>query len=632
MSGRQDIHDDSEAESARGSFGYSDWQLYRFMFGYLTPYKSEVIVILFLMLFYSITTAAAPLILFITINRFVSNKTGDIFGIKFLDTISNKVISTFSSQLGSLDLIWFEVGVIGFVYVTLLTMTFLFQRAQILRIATLGYKAELAIRLELFKHLQELDMSYHDRNEVGRIMSRLTSDLAAIREMLGGQVVNNVANLITVLTVGVIIYFIDPVLSIVPFVLIPVVIWIGVLSRKYTRPKRKETRRTNSILMANIGESIAGIKVTKGHNRESKNIDIFEGLNEANRKATVEADNMNAIFFPLLLVMSTLGTAFLILVGGLRLIDGAITIGALVAFLNYNAILFRPVVLLGQFYQQLQDALTGAERIYALFETETQIPWNPDKPEMPLVKGEVVFDRIRFEYLPNEPIYEQFSLYVPAGKTIALVGKTGAGKSTIINILSRLYEFQEGELRIDGNEVHDVSLVSYRKQIAAVPQDYFLFSTSIRENLKLGNPQATEDEMFYALEQVGLKEFVLNLENGLDTPLQERGGRLSVGQRQLLMFATVFLANPRILILDEATSSIDVFSELQIQKAVKLLLADRTAFIIAHRLSTIRNADSIVVIDEGNIIEQGTHDELIKQKGQYYELIKNQVELAEISN
>ncbi|OLS26524.1 MAG: putative ABC transporter ATP-binding protein [Candidatus Heimdallarchaeota archaeon LC_2] len=626
------IHSDSEKEEARGSFGYSDVELYRFMFGYLKPFKSEVVVILVLMVFFALATAIAPLLLFISIDRFSQNKTGDIFGINFLDSISNSFISQMTSQFPDTDIVWFEVTIVGFIYILLLVLIFLFQRAQIMRIATLGYKAELSIRLELFQHLQELDLSYHDRNEIGRIMSRLTSDLSAIREMLGGAIVNNLANLITVITVGVIILLIDPVLSLVPFVLIPIVIYIGVLSRRYTRPRRKETRRTNSILMANIGESIAGIKVTKGHNREAKNIDIFESLNEANREATVNADSLNAIFFPILLTMSTLGIAFIVLIGGSRVIDGSITIGVLIAFLNYNAILFRPVVLLGQFYQQLQDALTGAERIYALMDTETQVPWNDDLPDLPPIKGEVVFDRISFSYLPNKYVYRDFSLYVPAGKTIALVGKTGAGKSTIINILSRLYEFQEGELRIDGHEVHDVSLRSYRKQIAAVPQDYFLFSTSIRENLKLGNPMASEEVMLNALDQVGLKDFVLNLENGLDTPLQERGGRLSIGQRQLLMFATVLLADPRILILDEATSSIDVFSEIQIQKAVKLLLSDRTAFIIAHRLSTIRNADSIVVIDDGDIVEQGTHDELIKQKGYYYDLIKNQIELAEISS
>ncbi|MHA2403885.1 MAG: ABC transporter ATP-binding protein, partial [Candidatus Kariarchaeaceae archaeon] len=446
-----------------------------------------------------------------------------------------------------------------------------------------------------------------------------------------GQVINNIANVITVFIVLVIILAIDVVLSIVAIILIPIVISIGTFSRRYTRPRRKETRRTNSIMMANIGESIAGIKVTKGHTREMQNINYFEKLNDENKQASINADDMNAFFFPIMLSMSTLGTALIVLVGGIRVIEGAITLGALVAFLNYNAILFRPVVLLGQFYQQLQDALTGAERVYALLDTDTMVPWNPDHPEMDTIKGEVSFEDIDFEYIPDELVYENFNLFVPQGQTVALVGKTGAGKSTIINILSRMYEFQSGGLRIDGTEIHEVSHKSYMKQISSVPQDFFLFSTSIRENLKLGKPNATDEEMYEVLNQVGLYDYVVKLDQGLDTPLQERGGRLSVGQRQLLVFAAVLLANPRILILDEATSSIDVFSELQIQKAIKLLLANRTSFIIAHRLSTIRDADTIVVIDDGKIVEQGTHDQLVKLHGYYYNLVKNQIELSEFN-
>ncbi len=630
--GKRTVHSDAFKEEARGTFGYSDMFLYKFMFTYVKPYKKEMGVILSIMIFYALVTAIGPLLLMITINRFTSDNLDELIGISWIDNIFFNIFDVTSRIFPSLGQIWLEVAVIAIFYLILQLMIFFLQRKQRIMTEEVGLKAEMAIRLDLFEHLQELDLSYHDKNEVGRIMSRLTSDVRAIREMLGGQVINNFANIITVFVVLLIIFTIDPILSLIPLVLIPIVIFIGTLSRKYVRPKRKETRRTNSIMMANIGESIAGIKVTKGHNRELLNINYFEELNEENKRVSIIADDMNAFFFPILMSMSTLGIALIVLIGGMRLIEGAITIGALVAFLNYNAILFRPVVLLGQFYQQLQDALTGAERVYSLLDTETKVPWNRELPELSPIKGDVAFNNIDFEYVDNELVFKNFNLSVPRGHKIALVGKTGAGKSTIVNILSRMYEFQNGELRIDDSEIHDVSHTSYMNQIASVPQDFFLFSTSIRENLKLGNPQATESEMYEVIAQVGLADYIGKMELGLDTPLQERGGRFSVGQRQLLVFAAVLLADPRILILDEATSSIDVFSELQIQKAINLLLANRTAFIIAHRLSTIRDADRIVVIDQGKIVEQGTHDELIKSGGYYFELVKNQIELTEITN
>ena len=623
------IHTDAEKELKRGSFGYTDMQLYKFMFAYVKPYLKELSIILILMISFSISTALGPVIIQTTIDRF-SSEESLLFGNDFIDSIFLSLSQSLQNSF-NVSLIWSEVIILGISYLLLQCLIFYLSYKRIIMVTEVGMKAELTIRLELFSHLQELDMSYHDKNEVGRIMSRLTGDVNAIREMIGGQVVNNFANFLTVITI---LYFIlryDPVLTLVPLSLIPIVIFIGLLSKKFARPRRKETRRTNSIMMANIGEAIAGIKVTKGANREPENVKIFRDLNHQNFNASVRADSMNAIFFPLMLAMQTLGVALIFYVGGLRVISGAITIGTLTAFLFYNSILFRPVVLLGQFYQQLQDALTGAERALALFDTKTKIPIKPESPQLPLIKGEVIFDHIYFEYEKNQPIYDKFSLYVPAGKTIALVGKTGAGKSTIINLLSRMYDFQDGELLIDNHNIKDMNLNSFRSQIAVVPQDFFLFSNSIKLNLKLGNPRATEEEMWNALDMVGLKSFVKNMSDGLDTKLQERGGRLSVGQRQLLVFAAVLLADPRILILDEATSSIDVFSELKIQKSIQLLLKNRTSFIIAHRLSTIRNADTIIVIDDGQIIEQGTHDELISQKGDYYDLVKNQIELSSIN-
>ncbi|MHA1910845.1 MAG: ABC transporter ATP-binding protein [Candidatus Kariarchaeaceae archaeon] len=622
-------HHDADKEQKKGSFGYTDMQLYKFMFRYAIPYKRELLILLVYMVFFSVTTSIGPLLIKLAIDR-VTDTSATLFSNTFLDNLSDKAISFMTSIFSSASKVWLELTIIALLYFTFQLITFIFSYKRTLLMAEVGLDATNDLRIEVFTHIQELDLSYHDKNEVGRVMSRVTGDVEAIRNFLGGQVVDNIANLMTVFVVIFFIFMIDPLLALVPILLIPPILLVGTIGRRYSRERRKETRRINAMMMANIAESIAGIKVTKGLNREARNIDIFQELNEESANAEIYAQDINAFLFPILLFSSALGSVLLILFGGLRVIDGAITIGDLLAFLGYNAILFRPVQRLGNFYQQLQAALTGAERVKALLETPTKVPWNEGNPQLPPIVGEVHFEKISFEYEPGVPIYDDFDLLVPSGKTIAFVGLTGAGKTTIINILSRMYEFQKGRLMIDGNNLLDYSLSSYKRQIAAVPQDFFLFSKSVRENLKMGNPEATVEQMWFVLDQVGMKRFVERMENGIDTHIQERGSRLSVGQRQLIVFAAVLLADPRILILDEATSSIDVFSEIKIQKAIKLLLKGRTSFIIAHRLSTIRNADNIAVIDAGKIIETGTHEELFEKKGAYYNLVKSQIKLAEV--
>lgn len=626
------MHHDAGKEAARGSFGYSDMQLFKFMLRYALPFKRELTTVFGYMVCFSLFTVAGPIVLMNTIDRFSGEAKGSTFGIDWIDHIFDQAVHASGDMFPSVPPVWREGSILALAYLVLQLLVFFVSYKQTMLMADVGLRAVIQIRMDVFTHLQELDMTYHDRNEVGRIMSRVTSDAQAIQEIIGGQIIRNVANLLTVVVVLVIIFIIDPVLALVPLALIPLVVFTSGISRKYRRPRRKETRRTNAMMMANIAEAISGIKVTKGFNREMKNVELFSELNTDNMQATVNADNMNAFFFPLQLFMSTVGVAVLVLFGGWRMIEGDLTIGGLLAFLNYNAILFRPVVVLGNFYQQLQDALTGAERIKALFETSTEVPWASHLPDMPHIEGEVVFDRIDFEYVPNTPVLRSFSFSLMPGSKLAIVGRTGAGKTTIMNVLARTYGYQSGHLRIDGTDVREVNLASYKNQIAAVPQDFFLFSQSTKVNLRLGKPTATDEEMWEVLQRVGLKEFVEKLENGLDTPLLERGSRLSVGQRQLMVFAAVLLADPRVLILDEATSSIDVFAEIKIQKAIKLLLADRTSFVVAHRLSTIRDADTIVVIDQGNIIEMGTHDQLVGLKGSYYDLVKNQIELAGVVN
>jgi len=622
------IHADAEKESSRGSFGYTDWKLYKFMASYGKYYKRELFLLILLMIGFTIATSIAPLVLLNAIDRFSSSNRIN-FGLYYIDQLTLIISDLVLAVIPNLNVIWIDVSLASTYFLLLNIIIFWTSRRQRFILGEISLKVTMQIREELFAHLMELDMSYHDKNEVGRLMSRTTSDVQAIENFIGGQVVQNLINLFTVVVAFAFMYSINPFLSFLSIGMILPVIILSSIAKEIVRPRRKEARRTNAILMANLAENIAGIKVTKGLSREKTNLKIFEKLNHDRRIAQIRAVNVNTTFFPSMLFLSSLSTAVIVYFGAFQVLNNTLTIGALFAFINYNKILFRPIVILGNLYEQVQDALTGAERVLALKDSKTKVPFNEDMPLLGRIEGHVEFSDVRFEYIPGTPIYKDFNLDVPKGQVIAFVGHTGAGKTTIINILSRMYEIQEGFLYVDGKDITKYNLHSYREQIAAVPQDFFLFSKSIKQNLKLGNPNCTETQMWDALEKVGLRDYVDRLPKKLDTPVQERGGRLSIGQRQLVIFAAVFIANPRILILDEATSSIDVFTEIKIQETLNTLLKGRTTFIIAHRLSTIRNADLICVVDGGKIVEKGSHNELVERRGKYYNLIKNQVELAE---
>ena len=598
------------------------------MASYGKYYKRELFLLVLLMIGFTTATSIAPLVLLNAIDRF-SSSNRITFGVSYLDQLTFIISDLVLAVIPNLNVIWIDVSLASIYFLLLNIIIFWTSRRQRFILGEISLRVTMQIREELFAHLMELDMSYHDKNEVGRLMSRTTSDVQAIGNFIGGQVVQNLINLFTVVVAFAFMYSINPFLSFLSIGMILPVIILSSIAKEIVRPRRKEARRTNAILMANLAENIAGIKVTKGLSREKTNLKIFEKLNHDRRIAQIRAVNVNTTFFPSMLFLSSLSTAVIVYFGAFQVLNNTLTLGALFAFINYNKILFRPIVILGNLYEQVQDALTGAERVLSLKDTKTKVPFSEDMPLLGRIEGHVEFSDVLFEYIPGTPIYKDFNLDIPRGQVIAFVGHTGAGKTTIINILSRMYEIQEGFLYIDGKDITKYNLHSYREQIAAVPQDFFLFSNSIKQNLQLGNPNCTEKQMWDALEKVGLRDYVARLPKQLDTSVQERGGRLSIGQRQLVIFAAVFIADPRILVLDEATSSIDVFTEIKIQETLNSLLRGRTTFIIAHRLSTIRNADLICVVDEGKIVEKGSHSELVERRGRYYSLIKNQVELAE---
>ena len=621
---------DKEKERKEGSYGYSDWQIFKFMLSYLLPYKKEQVKILAYVISFSWVTALGPIIILEIVDRFTAGLRGEsvlLFELQFTEDIFNSITGVVQNILPFSTLVT-ELIILTAVYTLLQALILVISYKQITLSADIGLKAVTEMRNEAFEHLQYLDLSYHDKNEVGRTMSRVTSDVEAIREMLAGQIVANFANVLTVLVVFVVIFILNPVLASVSLALMVLVLILSIITRRYNRERSKKTRSANAIMMANVAEAIGGIKVIKGHNREDKNKERFEELNREYRDVSISANSVNAIFFPLLLFLNVLGIISIIVLGTFLVNRSTISAGVVVAFLAYNAILFRPVVILGNFYQLFQDAVTGAERVKALLETPTKIQINEGGKKEEQIGGEVVFDHVDFEYLKGTPVLADFSLEVPQGETLAIVGRTGAGKTSVINLLSRMYAYQSGEIEVDQIPIEDFNLNSYKKHLITIPQDFFVFSTSVRENLRLGKADATSEEMWQALDVVGLKQFVERMSGQLDAHLLENGSRLSLGQRQLLILASVFLANPRIFALDEATSSIDIFSEVKIQRSIELLLTDRTSFVIAHRLSTIRDADRIIVIDDGKIIEDGKHEELLDLKGHYYDLVKSQVQLS----
>jgi ABC-type multidrug transport system fused ATPase/permease subunit len=476
------------------------------------------------------------------------------------------------------------------------------------------------LRSHLFRHLQRLSLGFFERTRAGVIISRLTNDVEALDQLVTDGVSSLVQNTLTLVGTAILLFVLDWRLALATLAVIPVMSVATALFRTYSTRAYRAVRERLGLVTATLAEDIAGMRVVQAFTREQQNIANFREISDRYRRSNQQTVLLNGLYFPFVDLLSTISLAVVLGYGGHLYFQGAVTIGTLFAFMLYVQNFFDPVQQLSQLYGTFLSATAALDKITDVLDEEPEVLDRPDATDLPLVQGHVSFEGVRFTYGRGEEVLHGIDLDVPPGTTVALVGHTGAGKSTIAKLLARFYDPTHGRITIDGIDLRDVTQASLRHQLGVVPQEGFLFAGTVRENIAFGRPDATDEQIVAAAEAVGAHDFVVRLEDGYDTELGERGLRLSLGQRQLVAFARALLADPRILVLDEATSSVDIGTESRIERALRRLLAGRTAFVIAHRLSTIRDADLIVVLEHGQIVEQGSHEELLARRGLYTSL------------
>lgn len=582
-----------EDESLETQFDFN--QLKRLLH-YIKPYKKKMIIVVIIMLTASALSMVNPKLLMYVMDNCIPE--GNIKGIVIVSLVF--------------------LLIVGIIVVTL--------RIKIKSMALIGQDIVHQIREDLFVHLQELPFSYYDDRPHGKIQVRVVNYVNNLSDLLSNGIINTITDLCSLVFIIIFMLTINVKITLICLCGIPIMVVFLVAIKKRQRKAWQKLSNKSSNLNAYIAESMNGIRVTQSFVREEKNTNIFNTLSDNYRTSWLDAVHYNFMLPPLIDSISVLTTAAVYVIGISWLIGdiNGVTIGTLVAFAAYIGRFWAPITNIASFYNSLLTAISYLERIFETIDEPVDVKDSEDAVEMPPIKGDVEFRHVNFSYEDGVPILKDINFKVNQGETYAIVGPTGAGKTTIINLLSRFYNLDSGEILIDGIDINTVTIKSLRTQMGVMLQDSFIFSGTIMDNIRYGNMTATDEDVINAAKTVCAHEFIIQMEDGYQTQVNERGNRLSAGQRQLISFARALLADPKILILDEATSSIDTETEIALQEGLSRLLKDRTSFIIAHRLSTIKNSDCIMYVDNGEIVEKGSHEELLRYGGEYKELYMSQ--------
>ncbi|HZK28453.1 MAG TPA: ABC transporter ATP-binding protein [Thermoclostridium sp.] len=567
------------------------------LWAYIKPYKKDIILTLMMVILSSITVLTGPYLLRFAINILIPAK-------------------------ATLKLV-----VVAFVYLISIIISMICMKYRIRVMASLAQNVIADLRRDVFIHLQKLPFTYYDSRPHGKIIIRVVNYVNSLNDLLQNGIINMITELFSLLLIVLFMLTINVKLTLVSLAGVPVLIIIIYIIKNIQRVRWQIVSQKQSNMNAYLHESLTGIKVTQSFVREEENEKIYERTSDDCRTSHISAIKANIILWPLTENISVLTISLMYIAGVAWITNARLAAGDFVAFTAYITSFWAPINNLGNLYNQIIVAAAYLERIFETLDEPVTIKNAIDSYELPPIKGEVEFDNVLFSYEKGTPIIKNMSFKVSQGETIALVGATGSGKTTIINLLTRFYDIKEGKILIDGHDLSKVSLDSLRNQISVMMQDTFIFSGTVMDNIRYGKPDATDDEIIQAAKEVLAHDFIIEMEDGYQTQVNERGSRLSVGQRQLISFARTLLADPQVLILDEATSSIDTKTEKALQIALDRLLKGRTSIIIAHRLSTIKNADRIFYITEGKITETGNHDELMELKKDYHSLFMGQYKM-----